>query len=610
MASGSFNISTGNPYISGYVSWAESSQNVSDNTSVVTVYGYLHRTNSYSGTASYCDPVYVTINIDGTPYNLSFGKVTVPNGGSYVQIGSASKKITHEANGSKSIGISYQMSNPYSEGAFTVSTTSTTAILDTIPRQANITSAPNFNDEQNPTINYENKAGNSVSSLQACISLTGASDDIAYRDISKTGTSYTFNLTETERNVLRNATKNSNSRNVTFFIKTVIGGNTFHSTLTRTLSIVNANPTFTTSNVTYQDINSSVVAITKNNQHIVQNKSNLRINYTGATMKKGATISSYVFELNGVTKYGANDIADFGAVNSSSNLTLTATAIDSRGNRTSVKKTITILPYSVPTALVTLNRLNNYENTTYLTVDGNVSSVNGKNTMAIKYRYKLSGGSYNNFTTISDNVKQTLSFDKNNEYIFNVVVTDAFNEKFDKEYVLGKGVFPFFIDTEKNSVGINCLPTKEKSLEIAGDNGNNETIYGMRTGTWTPIIGALGETDPTATYSIRRGSYIKFGKFIYIQFIARAKITKLNGTNNYACVKGLPFKPKSYAVGEAAITIGEIYQLVTNPDKLAMSIANDVIRIQFNFGSGASTLKTTTETDYCEIGGSGWYEIA
>ena len=89
--------------------------------------------------------------------------------------------------------------------------------LTRIPRQANLTSAPDFNDEANPTINYSNPAGNSVSSLEACISLTGARDDIGYRAVSKTGSSYTFNLTEAERNVLRGACPNSNSLSVKFY---------------------------------------------------------------------------------------------------------------------------------------------------------------------------------------------------------------------------------------------------------------------------------------------------------------------------------------------------------------------------------------------------------
>ncbi len=130
--------------------------------------------------------------------------------------GSATGTITvnHNADGSASNVnfelkgcVYYNRSNSYT-GSIS---------LTNIPRQANITSAPDFSDEANPTINYSNPAGNSVSSLDACISLTGATDNIAYRAVSKTGTSYTFNLTEAERNVLRAACPNSNTLSVIFF---------------------------------------------------------------------------------------------------------------------------------------------------------------------------------------------------------------------------------------------------------------------------------------------------------------------------------------------------------------------------------------------------------
>ena len=110
---------------------------------------------------------------------------------------------------------------------------------------AKVTSAPNFNDEQNPTINYSNPAGNRVSSLQACISWTGGAD-IAYRDISKTGSSYTFNFTSAERTALRNSCITANSRKVIFHVRTENGGNKYYSTIEKTLSIVNANPQFST----------------------------------------------------------------------------------------------------------------------------------------------------------------------------------------------------------------------------------------------------------------------------------------------------------------------------------------------------------------------------
>lgn len=224
----------------------------------------------------------------------------------------------------------------------------------------------------------------------------------------------------------------------------------------------------TIGSITYADTNTTVTAITGNNQHIVQNYSNLKVTYAKATAKNSASISKYTFVLNGVTKEStsAGGTIDFGKINSAKDLTLSVTVTDSRGLTSSTTKTITMLAHSSPTAIVTLNRLNNYEDESYLTVDGSIASVNGKNTMTIKYRYKVSGGSYGSYTTIGDRVKQTLSLDKNNAYIFNIVVTDAFGSSISKEYTLEKGKFPLFIDIEKNAVGINEFPNEGEALRV------------------------------------------------------------------------------------------------------------------------------------------------
>ena len=195
--------------------------------------------------------------------------------------GSATGTITvaHNADGSAgNVGfqlngcVYYNRSNSYT-GSIS---------LTKIPRQANLTSAPDFNDEANPTIGYSNPAGNSVSSLDACISLTGSRDDIGYRAVSKTGSSYTFNLTEAERNVLRSACPNSNSLSVKFYLRTVISGNTYYSILTKTMTIVNGTPTFSASNISYKDSNSTTVAVTGDNQKLVQSLST--VSYTHLTL--------------------------------------------------------------------------------------------------------------------------------------------------------------------------------------------------------------------------------------------------------------------------------------------------------------------------------------
>lgn len=163
---------------------------------------------------------------------------------------------------------------------------------------ASILSAPDFDDEENPTITYSNPAGTAVTSLQACISLTGSRDDVPYRDISMTGSSYTFELTDSERETLRNAVVIDNILNVIFYVKTVINGVTYYSTLPKQMTLINANPTF--DNWTYQDTNEKTLALTGNNQIVVKNYSKITGIITTANKavaKKGATMSKYILNI-------------------------------------------------------------------------------------------------------------------------------------------------------------------------------------------------------------------------------------------------------------------------------------------------------------------------
>ena len=342
--------------------------------------------------------------------------------------------------------------------------------LTKIPRQANITSAPDFNDEANPTIGYSNPAGNSVSTLQARIENSGGTGAyVGYRDISKTGTSYTFNLTEAERNTLRSATPNSNSLTVKFVIRTTIGSNTFYSTVNKTMSIVNGNPTFSASNISYQDSNSTTVAVTQNNQKLVQNLSNLLATITSATAKKSASISRYEATINGVTRTisSAGNI-DFGVINSANDLTLSVKVVDSRGNTTTASKTVTFLAWSLPTAIISLKRKNNYEDESYLTVNASFSSVDSKNSITIKYQYKkTTDSSYSSQITINNNQQKTITLSKDYAWDFKIIITDRFGTT-TYNTILAKGKFILFVDTKKLSVGVNCFPTRNESLEVNG----------------------------------------------------------------------------------------------------------------------------------------------
>lgn len=448
--SNSFN--TSNTYIKYRIIVDENSYSVANNTSNVTVKVQAWRTNS--GYETYGTGT-CYVNIDGTTYSQSISRSQKITYNSYTQLFSKSLTINHNADGSKALYVSSYISH----NRFDSTSQGFTVNLTNIPRQATITSAPNFTDIQNPTIQYSNPAGSNATSLQACISLTGSNDDIKYRDISMTGTSYTFNLTEAERNVLRQATTTSNTRTVYFYLKTVISGNTFYQNKAVTFTVVNANPTF---NVAYLDTSATTTAITGNNQQIIQNRSILQINITNATALKYATLESASVNINGAVTTqsisGSSLTLNIETLDVSSNLTVPVTITDSRDNSTTINLTIQVISWSLPSAIISLQRLNNYYTETNLTVDANYSSLDNKNTINIQYQIKkVSDASYGPLTTIQDNVQTQFTADNTYEWNVKVILTDKLGTS---SYILklGKGIPIVYFDNLLNSTSFNCFP--------------------------------------------------------------------------------------------------------------------------------------------------------
>ena len=341
--------------------------------------------------------------------------------------------------------------------------------LPDLPRQAVITDVQNFTDEQNPIVSYSNHAGDAVEAVMACISLDGTKDDIAYREISKTGTSYTFNLTDEERDILRNATVDSKKRTVQFIILTVINGITLTSVEERTLTIVNASPYLDFYGVTYRDANEAVVAITENDKNIVQGHSHLEVSFAPAIPQKGARIVGYKITVNEKTATTETaEAVNLGVVDSSRNVNLMVTATDSRGNASAVVKPVTVLSWKPPTFTASVERRNNYEDETLITVEASKASVDGKNDVEINYVAKQAGGEYGEPTVIENRKTHIAICDKNYGYDFLITVTDLFGGTASREYSIAKGKFPLFINTERNSVGINEFPEEGEALRVSG----------------------------------------------------------------------------------------------------------------------------------------------
>lgn len=490
-SSGSFNTSG---YSSRYLnfSWSVASQNIANNQTTInwTLKGAGGPTNNWFKSGNF------QVVIDGAVVYSSATRINLYNG---TLVASGNYTITHNADGNRSFIASAQA------GIYTVAVNcsgSGSWALPQIPRQATATGGTDFNDTQNPTIYYSNPAGNSVSSLQVCIASTnGQTIYVGYRDVNKTGTSYTFPLTEAERNNLRSAIPNSNSFNINFYIKTVIGGNTFYSAVTRTMSIANANPTI--GGITYQDTKSQTTGITDNNQIIIQNNSTLQFNFSTLSAKKYATLKTVAVTLNGVTKSvnlsgssASSSTINFGTVNIAQNINASIVVTDSRGNKSTYSKAITVWSWSLPSAIITCQRENNYYDETNINVNADYSSLNGKNTINITYQYKKTTDStYSQAQTLQDDVTTQFSID--NEYAWNikVTITDLLGTTTYNLFV-DKGIPIVYFDRLNNSTGFNCFPKNQKSVEI-----NGQDVMNMFVG-----IGGLCRSATTSDWNTACGS--------------------------------------------------------------------------------------------------------
>lgn len=340
------------------------------------------------------DAFYVAIN--GTEVYNTSKAIWFSNFNSTLTIASGSLRVPHNADGSKNVAFNFSYS-PGKTASYYPSAMSGSGSMNltSIPRQATLTYAPDFTDESNPTINYSNPAGNAVASLQACIATTdGATVFVPYREISKTGTTYTFNLTAAERQALINATLTSNTRTVRFYLATTIGGVMYHSTIDRTLTIANAIPEIT---VSAKDTGGASTLLTGDANKIIKG-----FNYVLASMssslKKGATIKSQTIVCGSQTLTGAagGTASMEGGFNNTENNTIAFGLTDSRGNTVNKYITMPMVDYVKLTCNLKANNPT-ADGKMSLKISGNYFNGNfgaAGNTLNVAFRYKENNGAY------------------------------------------------------------------------------------------------------------------------------------------------------------------------------------------------------------------------
>lgn len=447
------------------------SQSIADNSSTIRLYAYIGSYDGWSAGGASAN-VYIDGNYVGSVSGIAARSNTL--------VGTLDRPIGHNSVGAGSFSSSASCSTPWNNVGS--ATASGSANLPTIPRQANITEAPNFNDEENPTIKYSNPAGNNVTSLQACIAnSTGSTIYVPYRDISKTGSSYKFELTDAERTALRNATPNSNSLSVRFYVKTVLGGSTYYSNSTKTMTIVNGNPIF--DDFEFKDINEVTVALTGNDMFNINGYSNIQVtvpNVNKAEAVKSASMSKYRFVIGDVstdiTYSDSDDVS--GVIENATSGVYNVYAIDSRNNSKLVPKmaesVISYEPLYVNKTTSSLARDNNQVGTNaVLTLNGtlwnNSFGIVDNSIKNVSYKLKKTDsstwidGTTSIQLTVSDNTftfsgmiasdNQDTSWDLDDSYNVKVIIEDELSST-EIDFILPSAVPTMSLD--KKGVGIMC----------------------------------------------------------------------------------------------------------------------------------------------------------
>ena len=345
-------------------------------------------------------------------------------------------------------------------------TTDSSALSVTTYAYPYANSMPNFTIGSKLTIGIYNPLGRQVT-----VNILGADNSQISND-----TTYGTSISGYNGTGVVNALYNSipNAQSGTYKVKVTYGS----SIVTKTGGTYSINANICTpsiGSVSYQDRNQTTIALTGNNQDIVRNHSTLSYSASGLTAKNGASVRSCSVTVNGatipLTVSGSSASGTGGVIDSGMSLDAVFTVTDSRGLTGTKKITVNMLDWSVPSAIITLQRQDNFYTATDLTVDAQIAYINGNNRVTITYQATKEGDSSPSVSgSLQDNVTSVIQLDNN--YAWTVVVTlvDSLGGTTSYSVYISRGMPIIYFDRLKSSVGINCFPQDEQSLEVDGVN--------------------------------------------------------------------------------------------------------------------------------------------
>ena len=429
-----------------YLDYKINSQNITNNTSNITLHMYAKSDSSSYQAYNLNSTNPVTIKVNGSN-KLSRNQAMDFRNMKTVDMGTWTGNVTHNTNGKLTITIS---------GTFTINGTSSLSggsvskswTLTTIPRASSVTCADG-NIGSATTINI-NRASSSFTHT-ITYSFSGLTGTIVTKT-SNTSIGWTIPTSFYAK------IPNAKSGKVTITCDTY-SGNTKVGTKTTTANVfvINSDPTIS---ATIEDVNEDTVALTGDSSKIVRYMSNAKVNIT-ATAKNSATIKS-----RKVTCGNKSGTSTSNTLNGVESGTFVVSCTDSRGFSASETIEKTLIEYiKLVFVSISLTRPSTTSNTVNATLEGryfNSSFGSTLNNLTLKWRYRQSGQeTWNEYTQISPTVIENTfnysaslgdTYDYNEEYEFEFVATDKLMN-ITQTVTVTRGI-PI-IDIGKNDVKVN-----------------------------------------------------------------------------------------------------------------------------------------------------------
>lgn len=441
----------------------QNSQNISANTSAI----------SWSASITFSDnPAWGSWH-SSQPWSAKINGVSNSGNWSYDfrnkatwQVASGNATIQHNADGTKSISVSFTARIAGKDTC----TTSGTMRLATIPRSSSSTISPTRVELGNAVTINTNRASSSFTH-KITATIGGYSKVI--------GDSIGASVTWTPPIEIANELTRSTSGTVTLKTETYNGTTKIGTSSTTLKVIVPASVKPSIVSITAADTEEDIAG---QFGKFVQGKSRVRVVVKGKG-SYGSSVSNTVTTFEGRTYNGAsittNSIQNYG------NLILNVKVTDSRGRSTSSSKTITVLPYSAPS-------ISNFDSYRVNTEGGrddqgtsvkssihyNVALLDGKNTVSAQIHYRESGAktwslAWTNTTdlTFDQSVVHEFTAEKLKSYETRLTVTDWFGRNNSARFIVSISMSHVTQDWSATGVGFG-KPHEVGAIDIlAGENG-------------------------------------------------------------------------------------------------------------------------------------------